>query len=355
MLRTLGRVLTFAAAIVLASAVVATASGGGAAPAKSSPMTRAASTTTTTTSTITTPPTPSPPAPKQASVKLYMLDAFFVHRQPVTVPGRVLHVDGVVRPYLPGQWVTVRSFLGRKLIKTDRLRIKPSRKQTYGRFTERLKSNSVGTFSVQVTHDRTATMLGFKSQRRIAVLDTAVGFGSRGPFVDLIQQRLAVLHVYVPKSGVYDGGTGLAVDAYHRLLRRGTSQSLDGRTVSFLLNGWGEFKIRFPQNGHHAEGNIGLQLLALADGSKVRYILPISSGKPSTPTVIGNFRIYRRAPGYLPDGMYYSSFFTGGYAIHGYNPAPDYPASHGCMRLPIQDAIFVYNWLTFGNWVDTYY
>jgi len=60
-------------------------------------------------------------------------------------------------------------------------------------------------------------------------------------------------------------------------------------------------------------------------------------------------------PGYLPDGMYFSNFFIRGYAIHGYDPAPDYPASHGCMRLPIVDAISVYNWLQIGDWVDTYY
>jgi len=53
--------------------------------------------------------------------------------------------------------------------------------------------------------------------------------------------------------------------------------------------------------------------------------------------------------------MYSSSFFIGGYAIHGFNPAPDYPASHGCMRLPIPDAITAYDWLTFGDWVDVYY
>jgi lipoprotein-anchoring transpeptidase ErfK/SrfK len=53
--------------------------------------------------------------------------------------------------------------------------------------------------------------------------------------------------------------------------------------------------------------------------------------------------------------MYYSNFFISGYAIHGYNPAPDYPASHGCMRLPIGDATSVYGWLAMGDWVDVYY
>jgi len=84
-------------------------------------------------------------------------------------------------------------------------------------------------------------------------------------------------------------------------------------------------------------------------------IYPISSGKPSTPTILGDFQVYSRVPGYLPDGMYYSDFFIRGYAIHGYDPAPDYPASHGCMRLPIVDAISAFNWLALGDWVDVYY
>ena len=188
----------------------------------------------------------------------------------------------------------------------------------------------------------------------MAALDPHAGFGSRGLFVDLMQQRLLALHVFLPASGVYDTQMGLAIDAYHRLLGRGTSKQLDGAVVSALLNGKGTFKVRHPGDGTHIEGDLSKQLLAEIYGSKVYRIYPISSGKPSTPTVLGHFRVYRRDPGYLPDGMYYSSFFYGGYAIHGYNPAPDYPASHGCMRLPIIDAIGVYNWLTYGDVVDVY-
>jgi hypothetical protein len=173
--------------------------------------------------------------------------------------------------------------------------------------------------------------------------------------VQLIQQRLAQLHFYIPQSGVYDGGTGLAIDAYHRLLHWGHAQTLDPSTITWLLNGWGEFRLRFPHHGRHAEGNLGLQLLALANGSQVDRIYPISSGKPSTPTILGDFHVYSKVPGYLPDGMYYSNFFYSGYAIHGYNPAPDYPASHGCMRVPIADAISIYDWLGSGDWVDVYY
>jgi hypothetical protein len=298
----------------------------------------------------------SPPvAARAASAVLYLPDAFFVDHRPVTVPGRVFHVFGVVRPYIPGQWVTVRTFLGHRLIKTDRLRLKPSPGRGYGRFRESVTSPGSGQISVSVVHGATPQMRALQVRRGLDALAANASFGSSGQFVKLIQQRLAALHVYIPQTGVYDQGTGLAIDAYHRLLHWGTSQNLDGRTISYLLDGFGSFRVRFPGHGRHAEGNLSLQVVALVDGSQVQRIYPISSGKPSTPTILGDYQVYSRVPGYLPDGMYYSDFFTRGYAIHGYDPAPDYPASHGCMRLPIVDAISVFDWLALGDWVDVYY
>jgi hypothetical protein len=297
---------------------------------------------------------PPPAHPAHGTLKLYVPDAFLVQRQLVTVPGRVIHIEGVVRPYVPGQTVLLKAFVGGKRFKLDRLRIKPAAGGRYGRFVETLASPSAGPVMVQVGHKRTATLGGLLARRSFESLDERAGFGSRGLFVALIQQRLAALHFYLPQTGVYDQGTGLALDAYHRLLHWGTYQTLDGRTISYLLDGFGAFKVRFPAHGRHAEGNLSLQLLALVDGSHVYRIYPISSGKPSTPTILGDFHVYSKVPGFLPDGMYFSNFFFGGYAIHGYNPAPDFPASHGCMRLPIVDAISVFGWLQIGDWVDVY-
>jgi L,D-transpeptidase catalytic domain len=295
------------------------------------------------------------PGAAHATLRLSIPDAFLVGGHLVTVPGRVVHVAGVIRPYVPGQTVLVEAFVGGRKFKTAHVRVTPAPGGRYGRFTESLASPRVGDVTVRVGHAATATMGGLLGFRRFAALDDRAGPGSSGPFVALIQQRLAALHFYIPQTGVFDTGTGLALDAYHRLLHWGTFQTLDGRTVSFLLDGFGAFKVRFPNHGRHAEGNLSLQLLALADGSRVDAIYPISSGKPSTPTILGDFRVYSKVPGTLPDGMYDSNFFIGGYAIHGYNPAPDYPASHGCMRLPIVDAPSVFNWIQLGDWVDTYY
>ena len=342
----------------LAASIVSLGLFAGAAIADGSAvsLTTAASAAPAATATTTTPaPTkPAPPAAVKANAKLYVNDTFTVNKSLVTVPGRVVEVQGYVRPYVAGQKVRVQSYLGRKLIKTDVLRVKPATGGV-GAFTETVKASSAGLVRVTVTHDRTHEMLGFLAERVFTVLNPQAGFGSRGPFVTLIQQRLNALRVYVPQSGVYDTYTGLALDAYHRLLGHGASQTLDGATVSELLAGVGTFHVRHPEDGTHVEGDLSRQLLAEINGSRVVWIYPISSGKPSTPTVLGRFRVYYRVPGYLPDGMYYSSFFFRGYAIHGYDPAPDYPASHGCMRLPIIDAISVYDWVNFGDWVDVYY
>jgi hypothetical protein len=303
------------------------------------------------------PVSPHPAAPPVAArAHLYVSGAFFVDRNAVTVPGRTVEVEGFVRPYVPGQIVEVRSYVGRRLFKSDRLALKPDG-TSRGAFIERLRSPAAGVVRVKVTHARTPQMRGFLAQRAVAALTPGVGFGARGLMVDLLQRRLAALHLYLPLplSGVFDGQTALALDAYHRLLGWGEGNAgADPRTIGELLSGQGAFRVRYPGDGVHVEGDLGNQLLALIDGSQVYRIYPISSGKPSTPTVLGRYRVYSRVPGYLPDGMYFSSFFTGGYAIHGYNPAPDYPASHGCMRLPMSDALSVYDWLTMGDRVDVY-
>jgi hypothetical protein len=295
------------------------------------------------------------PAPRAARMALAVRGAFSVGHDLVTVPGRSFQIRGVERPYAPGQRVLVQEYLGGRRVARHTVSVRRSPGGTYGWFAISLTSPGAGEVEVTAGHRATTALRGFRAVTHVGALDPNVGFGAGGPFVALMQQRLAALHFYIPQTGVYDTGTGLALDAYHRLLHWGTYQTLDSRTVTWLLNGWGSFPIRYPGDGKHAEGNLGLQLLALIDHGQVRAIYPISSGKPSTPTILGRYHVYLKTPGYLPDGMYYSNFFTGGYAIHGYDPAPDYPASHGCMRVPIVDAISIYNWIAIGDGVDTYY
>ena len=52
--------------------------------------------------------------------------------------------------------------------------------------------------------------------------------------------------------------------------------------------------------------------------------------------------------------MYCSQYFIRGYAIHGYKSVPVYPASHGCLRMPIADAKSIFGWIKLGDRIDVY-
>ena len=95
--------------------------------------------------------------------------------------------------------------------------------------------------------------------------------------------------------------------------------------------------MRYPNAGEHVEAPLSKQVLVFTKGDKPFAIYPVSSGKSSTPTVTGHFEFIRTEPGYNSHGMYYSFYFYGGYAVHGYESVPDYPASHGCLRTFIAD------------------
>jgi hypothetical protein len=179
--------------------------------------------------------------------------------------------------------------------------------------------------------------------------------GDRGPTVRLLQSRLANLRYVVSRSGVFDASTSRAVIAYRKV--RGWSRiGVASRDViRGLLARKGRFKVRYPSHGKHVEADLSRQVMALIGrGGKVERIYHVSSGSAVTPTVLGRFKVYRKDFGTNSLGMVHSSYFIGGYAIHGYASVPTFPASHGCLRVPVPNAASIYNWLRFGDRVDVY-
>jgi hypothetical protein len=172
--------------------------------------------------------------------------------------------------------------------------------------------------------------------------------------VRLLQRGLAKLHYAVPRSGVYDDGTQRAVMAWRKVTHRARTFTASRDVLLGVLAGRGGWKVRHPRDGRHLEADLSLQAMALIDGARVRRIYHISSGAPATPTILGRFRVYLKTPGTNAKGMVHSSYFQGGYAVHGYPSVPPYNASHGCLRVPIPDAWSIYNWLRFGTvvWVE---
>ena len=114
--------------------------------------------------------------------------------------------------------------------------------------------------------------------------------------------------------------------------------------------------------------DISRQVLFEVKRGRVTHTLPISSGNEEYYTVDGetykahtprgSFTIERKIAGVRVSRLgklYHPSYFVGGYAIHGSQSVPVYPASHGCVRIPmyvrkaffrrtaIGKAVFVHN------------
>lgn len=98
-------------------------------------------------------------------------------------------------------------------------------------------------------------------------------------------------------------------------------------------------------------------LTAMEGGMAVRRML-VSTGKPSTPTPTGNYRVYNRfvsqdmsGPGYYAPGVPFVQYFYAGYAIHGtyWHTAFGVPVSHGCVNLQTPDAEWLWGWAALGT------
>lgn len=288
-------------------------------------------------------------------IGLQVAGSWSVNGRQLAVTGRALQVEGRVVPYIAGQTVSVRIWRGHKLLKQVAVTPKPTHTRKTAVFRARYVPERSGDVQIFALHERTDQQRRLLARAPLSVVAPVASPGTRSPFVALLQQRLAADGYATPQTGVYDSLTGLAVLAFRKVNGMPRITTLTPFIVDRVLRGVGGFKVRFPQHGRHVEANLGWQVLALIDKGKVVRAYTTSSGKPSTPTVLGNFRFYMREPGTNGHGMVDSTYFIRGYAIHGYYDVPTYNASHGCLRVPIPDAFAIYSWIHLGDQIDVYY
>ncbi len=230
-------------------------------------------------------------------IGLQLVGAFTVHGKPLAVAGRALRVEGRVVPYVAGQSVSVRIWRGHTLIKQATVTPKPTSTKRTATFSVRFVPDRSGLVQVFALHARTDQQPRLLAHTAFPVVAPKAGPGSRGPFVELLQQRLATVGYATPQTGVYDPLTGLAVLAFRKVNGMPRVTTLSPLVVDRLLRGVGGFKVRYPGQGHHVEANLGWQVLALIDHGKVVRAYTTSSGKPSTPTVLGHVPLLLEEPG----------------------------------------------------------
>ncbi|MDP9189096.1 MAG: L,D-transpeptidase [Actinomycetota bacterium] len=148
-------------------------------------------------------------------------------------------------------------------------------------------------------------------------------------------------------------GTRLATKAFRKTNGMARSEAYRPSIFRELLEGKGAFEPRY-NDGRHVEVDISRQVMSLIEGDTPVHTFHVSTGTGATPTIRGKFHFYMRQAGYNAKRMYYSVYFRGGYATHGYNPVPNYNASHGCVRNPIPFSRFIYNWVAIGMPIYVY-
>lgn len=94
--------------------------------------------------------------------------------------------------------------------------------------------------------------------------------------------------------------------------------------------------------------NLNKQELTFIDKSGQKATFHCSSGKDGYETPTGNFKVYakeRMAISYKYGNtpMPFTLWFYGSYGIHASNSVPNYPASHGCVRLSPENAEWLFN------------
>ncbi len=287
-------------------------------------------------------PAPTPPGAATVKIKVGNLDngrAEIMQKVPVT---------GTLAPYVAGEEVKVTFYLdGRQLFSRNLPVRKAGGKGTF-RTSVEVREN--GKYAVAAKHVATPALgadstirkswkVSFPSLHRGECGDVVVGFKKA-------MRKMG----YIANDGrCYGGKTGRGVLAYRKVNDMNRSMKAGAGLVKKVFSGKGGYEVRHPGAGEHVEAPLSKQVLVFAKGDDPFAIYPISSGKYSTPTVTGHYEFIRTEPGYNSHGMYYSWYFYGGYAVHGYNSVPHYPASHGCLRTFISDQPEIYERIFYGE------
>ena len=200
----------------------------------------------------------------------------------------------------------------------------------------------------------TAASAGFAASRlalRKIIFYPRLGVGSTGASVLALNRALARLHIALDGADASFGfDTRDAVVAFQKLHRLPRTGSVDARFWRVLASATVP-RARYP--GDHIEVSKPLQVLFVVRGGQVVLISHVSTGATGN-TPVGRWHVYSKAPGWLPDGMFDSSFFLRGFAIHGYPTVPFYPGSHGCIRVPLWLAPRIYSYDPPGSTIYIY-
>jgi N-acetylmuramoyl-L-alanine amidase len=192
----------------------------------------------------------------------------------------------------------------------------------------------------------------------LAATSATLRLGDRGPAVVDLQQRLLALGFWHDGAdGVFGSNTHHAVVALQKYWDLDRDGIVGPQTWAALDRN--EHARPFTTAGHLVEVDPRRQLVTIADDGRATWVLDSSTGAVAGSTPSGFFHVFREVNGddSGPNGVLYRpKYFYQGVAVHGYASVPNYPASHGCVRVttPAMDMLWASGALPIGTLVWVY-
>jgi len=216
----------------------------------------------------------------------------------------------------------------------------------------RLATSAPGTYAVRAWTQPADGYSQASRATRVSVAVPTLSIGSRGRSVWLLERRLADLHYLLARvDGFYGIDTYDAVLAFQKVSWLPRTGSVN-RQVWMRLAGASIPRARYS-SGTHVEVDKSRQVLFDVVGGVVAHVLHVSTGATGN-TPVGVWHVYSKQAGFNGESMFDSLYFLRGFAIHGYPSVPAYPASHGCVRIPIWAAPSIYATHGYGTTVIIY-
>jgi N-acetylmuramoyl-L-alanine amidase len=195
---------------------------------------------------------------------------------------------------------------------------------------------------------------GFAAARRrlsSTVALPSLALGARGPSVLALERRLAQLHYALRGiDATYALDTLEAVLAFQKVNGLARTGRVDAGLWSRLT------RATVPRarlgGGPHIEVDKTRQVLFEVVGGEVKRVVHVSTGATGN-TPLGTWHVYRKVSGF-DWVLWYPLYFLRGFAIHGYPSVPAYPASHGCVRVPMWIAPSLFAGYAYGASITIY-
>jgi lipoprotein-anchoring transpeptidase ErfK/SrfK len=264
-------------------------------------------------------------------VNLHLKPILRHRRSGLPYPGNRLTLRGKLRPASAGS-LTLKVGVRRWHVRV----------RAHGRYIAVLPTDRPGRHRARLVATPRAGFRKVVARARYNIRSPYLAAGSAGTAVLALERRLSALrHVLRGAPDRY-----YASDTYEAVLAFQKVHSM-ARTGRVTRDVWAVLaRAEIPKaqvaKGDHVEVSKTRQVLYEVRHGKVVRIVHVSTGATGN-TPVGRWHVYGKVPGLNSHGMYYSLFFTGAFAIHGYASVPPYPASHGCVRTPMWFAPGFYN------------